>query len=143
MPYSCKVRSTWHALLYTKPNLSMWGFTMPKGFGIGQHIREIPGTFVLARTFGHTVCTTLCSRGSAASSINPYESVPGGGRTTSSVISSEARADGSRDSRNRQRKKNNDGSGEARKSAYARSRSMGAVEAAERGMGSRERNRNR
>ena len=28
---------------------------MPKGFGIGKHIREIPGTFVLARTFGHTV----------------------------------------------------------------------------------------
>ena len=55
MPYSCKVRNTWHALLYIKPNLSMWGFTMPKGFGIGQHIREIPGTFVLARTFGHTV----------------------------------------------------------------------------------------
>ena len=89
------------------------------------------------------ISTTLCSRGSAASSINPYESVPGGGRATSSVISSEARADGSRDSRNRQRKKNTDGNGVARKSAYARSRSMGAVEAAERGMGSRERNRNR
>ena len=87
--------------------------------------------------------SALRSRGSAASSINPYESVPGGGgRTASSVISSEVRADGSRDSRNRQRRPNNDSS-EARKAAYARSRSMGAVEAAERGMGSRERNRNR
>ena len=53
--YSCGVRSTWHALLPTKPNLSVWGFTMPKGFGIGHHIREIPGTSKSAPTFGHTV----------------------------------------------------------------------------------------
>ena len=55
IPYSCGVRSTWHALLPTKPNLSVWGFTMPKGFGIGHHIREIPGTSKSAPTFGHTV----------------------------------------------------------------------------------------
>ena len=103
-------------------------------------------TLSLVRCSGfHTHFLVICSRGSAASSINPYESVPGGGggRTASSVISSEVRGDGSRDSRNRQRRPNNDISGEARKAAYARSRSMGAVEAAERGMGSRERNRNR
>ena len=55
MPYSRDVRSTLHGLLYTKPNLSLWGFTMPKGFGIGQHIREKPGTSKFTRTFGHTV----------------------------------------------------------------------------------------
>ena len=55
MSYSRMVRSTWHALLYTKQNLSVWGFTMPKGFGIGQHIREIPGTSNVTRTFGHSV----------------------------------------------------------------------------------------
>ena len=55
MPYSRDVRSTLHGLLYTKPNLSLWGFTMPKGFGIGQHIREKPGTSKFTRTFGHPV----------------------------------------------------------------------------------------
>ena len=39
----------------TKPNLSVWGFTMPKGFGISQHISEIPGTSNVTPTFGHTV----------------------------------------------------------------------------------------
>ena len=51
----CGVRSTCHAMLYTKQNLRMWGFTMPKGFRIGQHIREIIGTSKDPRTFGHTV----------------------------------------------------------------------------------------
>ena len=61
MPYSRDVRSTLHGLLYTKPNLSLWGFTMPKGFGIGQHIREKPGTSKFTRTFGHTVaCLEPC-----------------------------------------------------------------------------------
>ena len=59
MPYSRDVRSTLHGLLYTKPNLSLWGFTMPKGFGIGQDIREIPGTSNVTRTFGHPVATLL------------------------------------------------------------------------------------
>ena len=59
MPYSRDVRSTLHGLLYTKPNLSLWGFTMPKGFGIGQHIREKPGTSKFTLTFGHPVFTPL------------------------------------------------------------------------------------
>ena len=42
-------------MLPTIPNLSVWGFTLPKGFQIGQHIREIPCTSKSARTFGHTV----------------------------------------------------------------------------------------
>ena len=62
MPYSRDVRSTLHGLLYTKPNLSLWGFTMPKGFGIGQHIREIPGTLNFTRTFGHTVLANIISK---------------------------------------------------------------------------------
>ena len=32
VPCSCWVISTWHALLYTKPNLSVRWFSMPKGF---------------------------------------------------------------------------------------------------------------
>ena len=59
MPSSCWVRSTWHALLYTKPNLSVWWFSMPKGFRIGQDIRQIPGMSKLKGTFGHTVVVVL------------------------------------------------------------------------------------
>ena len=59
MPCSCWVMSTWHALLYTKPNLSVWWFSMPKGFRIGQHIRQIPGMSKLKGTFGHTVWLAL------------------------------------------------------------------------------------
>ena len=55
MPYSRDVRSTLHGLLYTKPNLSLRGFTMPKGFRIGQHIGQILGASKFTRTFGHTV----------------------------------------------------------------------------------------
>ena len=62
MPYSRDVRSTLHGLLYTKPNLSLWGFTMPKGFGIGQHIREKPGTSKFTRTFGHPVMSNEVER---------------------------------------------------------------------------------
>ena len=42
-------------MLPTIPNLSVWGFTMPKGFQIIQHLRELPCTSKSARTFGHTV----------------------------------------------------------------------------------------
>ena len=59
MPCSCWVMSTWHALLYTKPNLSVWWFSMLKGFRIGQHIRQIPGMSKLKGTFGHTVIYLL------------------------------------------------------------------------------------
>ena len=55
MPYSWVARSIWHALLYTKQNQLVCGFSMPKGFGIDQHIRQIPGTSKLNLTFGHTV----------------------------------------------------------------------------------------
>ena len=41
-------------------NLTLWGFTMLKGFGIGQHIREIPGTSNVTQTFGHTVVGAIC-----------------------------------------------------------------------------------
>ena len=61
MPCSCWVMSTWHALLYTKPNLSVWWFSMPKGFRIGQHIRQIPGMSKLKGTFGHTVHVMISS----------------------------------------------------------------------------------
>ena len=49
------VGSTWHALSYTKQNQLMWGFSMPKGFRIGQHIGQILGASKFTRTFGHTV----------------------------------------------------------------------------------------
>ena len=62
MPCSWGVRSTWHALPYTKQNQSVWGFSMPKGFGIGQHIGQILGTSKFTRTFGHTVLWHACRK---------------------------------------------------------------------------------